>query len=704
MSTVAVILILASVLICLFSACFWFMLRKRQRFACFLPTVSAPLRKLTTEERAAIKYYLDQHTKSLPRSQTKGLILTLQSDHVYAITHAITRYDLAGDEPDHGRYYLDSIEVHLPSFWEQHICADNHVEVIKTQTLPLVISLNGHSLLEHIYDNPLSILTTTSSLKPAFIRQEESEHVELLCVRQETQEEHALNRPNGIKEAVMTSIALLLLFFSLISSEILVPWLIFIATLLMVWSYWALFRSPTQGELKEVHCLRGIPKRWGLFAETHQGQVSNISLGIIDLSYPPYWQPYLGTDFGKTTQVDVYLDRQVIRQGSYLSLHDEVKNVPLQQWGKNAVLATGSLLVLLLLLAYLPLNLPAKLSSAWLHGTHKINAISVQMLEKTPLHIGDTLTIQGIGRCYIPSDHKAAKPALMPFDCSRIYWNTVTPVLPSVSTRIDQANALMTTLRDQLYSNGNAHKLNRQLASAIEKSGMILLDNFADIVLKTKALCSLATDCIRLKNALVNLGNAKNWATLVKRAKSGELQGVNVLLRPVSAGSLENLIRAASATYITSEIHRTTAELTALPKGGFLIISDENKQLVTHPLPTEPLNTLDPLEQWQELQRLSSILLSTPFQAHGVITNIVDDVNNTRHITLQSGSDKIARWHYLATSLLLLAVVLIFTYNTWHLIQRWRKSKRRLSEIQNYYQRCLNESYLSGATSTHQRE
>ncbi len=38
---------------------------------------------------------------------------------------------------------------------------------------------------------------------------------------------------------------------------------------------------------------------------------------------------------------------------------------------------------------------------------------------------------------------------------------------------------------------------------------MILLDDFSDIVLKTQALCSENTDCIRLKNALVNLGNAK---------------------------------------------------------------------------------------------------------------------------------------------------------------------------------------------------
>ncbi len=40
---------------------------------------------------------------------------------------------------------------------------------------------------------------------------------------------------------------------------------------------------------------------------------------------------------------------------------------------------------------------------------------------------------------------------------------------------------------------------------------MILLDDFSDIVLKTQQLCSQQQDCVRLKNALVNLGNAKDW-------------------------------------------------------------------------------------------------------------------------------------------------------------------------------------------------
>jgi hypothetical protein len=49
-----------------------------------------------------------------------------------------------------------------------------------------------------------------------------------------------------------------------------------------------------------------------------------------------------------------------------------------------------------------------------------------------------------------------------------------------------------------------------------------------------------------LKNALVNLGNTRNWETLTKRANAGKLDGVNVL-RPVSAESLENLVTTSTA-------------------------------------------------------------------------------------------------------------------------------------------------------------
>ncbi|WP_164096976.1 intracellular growth attenuator family protein [Serratia marcescens] len=699
MSTI--VLILALVLVCLIAAglYLWFKARNPSALAHALPFIKPAHRKLTDEERAAVEFYLNQQNKlsnkllpgggaTLPAAK---LALTPQSDNVYPVTHAITRYGLASDDPNKWRYYLDAEEVHLPPFWEPYITADNHVEVIRTQTLPLVISLNGHSLKDHIHDRPQPPVVTAAPTKNASIRKEESEHVELVNIRKETPEEHALNRPNGIREAVIISVALLLLFFSLISPVLVIPWMICVAVLMIAWGCWNLFRRPASRELKEIHCLRGTPKRWGLFGESGQGQISNISLGIIDLIYPPHWQPYLTQDLGKTTDVDVYLNRQVVRQGRFLSLHDEVKNFPLQQWGRNAVLVASSALVLLLLLIYIPLNLPLTLSMAWLQGAQKVEVTSVQALEATPLRIGDTLKVRGSGMCYVPPPANGGGAAnFAPFDCSGIYWNNAAPLPQPESEVIDKATALLATVNSQLHPSGADQKVNPQLASAIEKSGMILLDDFSDIVLKTQDLCQAENDCVRLKNALVNLGNAKNWSGLVKRARSGALQGVNVLLRPVSAESLDSLTKVATSSFIFNETRLAAAALNSPPPGGFLIRSDEGRQLVSHPQSSAPQSEYNALDQWNELQRLSTLLLHTPFQAQGVITSLSVDANGTRHVALHSEPDMITLWRYLGTSLLLLAVVISLGYNAWRLVQRRRINQHRVADIQRYYDSCFN--------------
>ncbi|EMH4032358.1 IgaA [Klebsiella oxytoca] len=699
MSTI--VLILALVLVCLIAAglYLWFKARTPSALAHALPFIKPAHRKLTDEERAAVEFYLNQQNKLSNKLLPGGgatlppakLALTPQSDNVYPVTHAITRYGLASDDPNKWRYYLDAEEVHLPPFWEPYITADNHVEVIRTQTLPLVISLNGHSLKDHIHDRPQAPVVTAAPTKNASIRKEESEHVELVNIRKETPEEHALNRPNGIREAVIISAALLLLFFSLISPVLVIPWMIFVAVLMIAWGCWNLFRRPASRELKEIHCLRGTPKRWGLFGESGQGQISNISLGIIDLIYPPHWQPYLTQDLGKSTDVDVYLNRQVVRQGRFLSLHDEVKNFPLQQWGRNAVLVASSALVLLLLLIYIPLNLPLTLSMAWLQGAQKVEVTSVQALEATPLRIGDTLKVRGSGMCYVPPAANGGGAAnFAPFDCSGIYWNNAAPLPQPESEVIDKATALLATVNSQLHPSGADQKVNPQLASAIEKSGMILLDDFSDIVLKTQDLCQAENDCVRLKNALVNLGNAKNWSGLVKRARSGALQGVNVLLRPVSAESLESLTQVATSSFIFNETRLAAAALNSPPPGGFLISSDEGRQLVNHPQPPAPQSEYNALDQWNELQRLSTLLLHTPFQAQGVITSLSVDANGTRHVALHSEPDMITLWRYLGTSLLLLAVVVSLGYNAWRLVQRRRINQHRVADIQRYYDSCFN--------------
>ncbi|UXY11319.1 intracellular growth attenuator family protein [Kosakonia sp. ML.JS2a] len=704
MSTI--LIFFAAMLACAFLAGWIFRFRSQRRYR--LPYLQAfagaTTRKLSPEEREAVESYLESlsRTQNIPgptgaTTAPVSIKLNAQSNTVLFVAHSITRYGITTDAPNKWRYYLDSVEVHLPPFWEQYITDENNVELIRTDSLPLVISLNGHTLSEYMNEERSGELERVSAAHSA-IRGEETEQIELLNIRRETQEEFALSRPDGMREALLVSTAFLLFFFCLVAPEVFVPWLAGGAVMLLAAGLWGLYAPPAKNTLREIHCLRGTPKRWGLFGENNQEQMNNISLGIIDLIYPRHWQPFVTQDLGQQTDIDIYLDRHVVRQGRFLSLHDEVKNFPLQHWVRSAVISTGSLVVLAMLLIWVPLDMPIKFTVSWIKGAQTIEASSVNQLEAAGLRIGDTLRLSGTGMCNIHTQSNWASrqtSPFTPFDCSQIIWNNAPPLPLPESGTVTKATALVQAVSRQLHPTAeDDSRVSPVLRSAIQKSGMVLLDDFADIVLKTQDLCSAEDECLRLKNALVNLGNSKDWDTLTKRASEGKLTGVNVLLRPVSAESLDNLVTTSTAPFIMRETTRAAQALNSPAPGGFLIVSEEGNELVDQPWPPIALYDHPAQEQWTEFQRLAQMLMQTPFSAEGIITNIYTDANGTKHISLHRMPDATGLWRYAGTTLLLLTMIISTVYNGVLALRRYQRNRTRLEEIQQYYESCLNPQLL----------
>ncbi|BAE75588.1 putative dehydrogenase [Sodalis glossinidius str. 'morsitans'] len=700
----AIVYVLAGVLACaIVSVIGWRFYRRRARPVSVkrLSFIKPFPRKLTAEERAAIEHYF-HHSQPLtrttplsaPEPAAASVPLTPRSDNVYAGTHAITRYGLATDAPHKWRYYLDSIEIHLPAQWEQYIAEENHVELIRTDSMPLVISLNGHSLLNDA-PSALTPAPAHAAVPNSSMREQGNEQVELLKVRKETPQERAISQPSGQREAALCSAALLLILLSLLAPIMAQLWLAALAALPAALAAWLRFRPTPQRNRQDVNCLRGIPRRWGLFGESGQGSISNISLSSLDLKYPAHWQPYIARDLDKKTDIDIYVNSQVVRQGRFLSLHDEVTYFPLQRWGGNLMMLCSSLLVLSLLLAYVPLSLPLKLSVTWLQGAQTVPVDSVATLNQAMLRIGDTLSARGTGMCYVQSD--GGRTPFFPFDCSAIYWNNAVPLPMPESDTVDRAEALLTTVNNQLHpALDNENKITPGLASAIQKSGMILLDDFSDIVLKTQELCQDdAAPCQRLQAALVNLANGRDWPTIVKRARAGSLRGINVLLRPVSADTLEALVNAATSYYFASETRNATNALNSPPPGGFLIRSDEDKQLVETPPPAINFNDYNGLAQWHELQRLSTQLLHTPFNAEGIITNITVDANGTRHIALHNEPERVSLWRNVGATLLLILLLTLAAFNAILLVRRLHNGRRRARDIQRYYDCCFSHEAIA---------
>ncbi|MEX9253944.1 intracellular growth attenuator family protein [Pseudenterobacter timonensis] len=705
MSTI--LIFIAAMLACVIIAGWLYRRRaqRRHRLPFLNAFAGASTRKLAPEERSAVENYLDTLNRTRQTPGPTGatvapvsLTLNAESDTVLCVTRSITRYGITTDDPNKWRYYLDSVEVHLPPFWEQYINDENTVELIHTDSLPLVIALNGHTLNEYVQEAPRFALERASATQ-ASIRGEESEQIELLNIRQETHEEYALSRPDGIREAALIVASFLLFFFCLMTPDVFSPWLAGGGVLLLAAGLWGLFAPPSKTTLREIHCLRGTPKRWGLFGENDQEHINNISLGIIDLIYPRHWQPWIAQDLGQKTDIDIYLDRHVVRQGRYLSLHDEVKNFPLQHWLRSAVIAGGAALVLVMLLLFVPLDMPVKFTLSWIKGAQTIEATSVNALEEAKIRVGDTVQLKGTGMCSIHApgawSTRQSSP-FTPFDCSQIIWNNAPPLPLPESDIVSKATALTQALSRQLHPQPEDNsRVSQSLRSAIQKSGMVLLDDFGDIVMKTQDLCEAPDDCVRLKNALVNLGNSKDWEALVKRAEAGRLDGVNVLLRPVSAESLDNLVATSTAPFVMRETTRAAQALNSPAPGGFVIASDEGSELVDQPYPPVALYDFPAQEQWGEFQRLAQMLMQTPFSAEGIITGIYTDANGTRHINLHRIPDRAGLWRYAATSLLMFTLLVCLLWNGVAALRRYQRSRTRLAEIQQYYENCLNPKLVS---------
>lgn len=708
-------LILLAVLVCTGLAGWFWQQRKQHRGLSWLHNTftGATTRKLTDEELIAVEGYLEALNKTfdLPVSGSTvapvPLQLNAQSATVYAFTRSITRYGITTDDLNKWRYFLDSIEVHLPPSWEQYINDENEVELIYTDSLPLVIALNNHTLCDDGED-ALSYALEPHPSAQAFIRGEESEQVELLSIRQETCEEHALNHPDGLREALLIVAAFLLFYFGLIVPDVFVPWTIGGGVVLLALGLWGLFGCPFRHTLREIHCLRGTPKHWGLFGENDQEQINNISLGIIDLIYPRHWQPWIAQDLGQQTDIDIYLDRHVVRQGRFLSLHDEVRNFPLQHWLRSAVIAGGTLLIALMLWISIPLGMPFKFTLSWLKGAQTIETTAVTQLARVGVRVGDTIRIKGTGMCNIHSPGTWTpqnNSSFAPFDCSQIIWNDAPPLPLPESEVVTKATALMQAVNRQLHPGADdSSRVSPALRSAIQKSGMVLLDDFADIVLKTQDLCAVADDCVRLKNALVNLGNTGTWETLTRRARSGKLNGVNVLLRPVSAESLDNLVTTSTTPFIMRETTRAAQSLNSPAPGGFLIASDEGSDMVSQPWPSVSLYDFPAHEQWGEFQRLAGMLMHTPFIAGGIVTNIFTDANGTQHINLHSIPNSAGLWRYIATTLLMLAMTLCAIWNGIQALRRYHLHKMRQHNIHRYYESCMNPMLIPSPNVLHEDE
>ncbi len=187
----------------------------------------------------------------------------------------------------------------------------------------------------------------------ASIRGEESEQIELLNIRKETHEEYALSRPRGLREALLIVASFLMFFFCLITPGCICSVAgrrrVTAAGRRTVGAIRAPRQNPPCGKfiVCAVHPVVG-----DCLAKTIRNRSTIFHSVLSTLVYPAHWQPYIAQDLGQQTDIDIYLDRHVVRQGRYLSLHDEVKKLSVTalaaQYDYRCGLATGAVYAVIL--------------------------------------------------------------------------------------------------------------------------------------------------------------------------------------------------------------------------------------------------------------------------------------------------------------------------------------------------------------------
>ncbi|MDR0218933.1 MAG: intracellular growth attenuator family protein [Enterobacteriaceae bacterium] len=669
----------------------------------YLPSIAKTVsRKLSADEYQSIESYLQHFLSQVKSSDKSGYpALPVSGDEVYTINHTILRFSAVSEETQHWRYYIDETEIYVPALLEPFVKQQNSVDMIQTASIPLVIAVNGHYLTD--YQQELLVTPNIKKTKQASIQKNGNSDSSLMYLREETPEEYRLRRSTGVYEAILICAGLLLWFLGLFMPPTLLLWLGLTAVLCFLISLWPFFRLLYSRNALNISCFSGVLKRWSLFSEFASERQRNISLGGIDPIYPIHWEPYLVYELGQNTHVDMYANNHVVRQGRYLSLHEEEKRYPYQRYCKNQMLVVFAILAMFAMYFNPSVNLSIRLGFAKLHSNNTEVIDNVNELLSVPLREGDVLRVKGTGMCYMPpilsrlinqkdiSFINASDINFIVFNCAGVYWNSGNTVPILESAVVDKASALISSVHEQLHPLENNRKTHSEPNNLATKSGMTLLDNFPQIILNTQTLCLKETDCIRLKNALVNLSSAKNWDGLLQQAETGKLDGTRVVLRSVSAEALSKLVYEATDSFIMSEMYRVGTLLNSPPPGGVLLISD-NKSL---PIVEYPPSTIIPyaytsLEIWKEMLQWGNILTNTPFETEGIVMEISDDANGTRRIILHNEPDPIALVRYLGSCLFLLVIMAMLIINGALVIKKKQKNKQRLLKIKQYYDHCFN--------------
>lgn len=687
-----------------------------------LPNQSKPTRMLSADEREAIR---------------TAFMAAPKDEHVYEIHGAMRRHGLTTNGSTTWHNLIGEIEVTLYKGWELLAAEQNTAEIVLTGKIPLVISLNGLTLIDALKearhrDRVQAQLRsgergTLPEREDVSLAATDTPEVAVAIVssRKETPAEaaaRAARSASGSGSAIVGWTGLLAALLACLLPSSAAWWVLLPALLLTAWSAWRFWRTPKPplpGEIRSLHGPLHFNALVSRDSSTGATTLHGISpqMGDIALSYPPHWLPLVVAEGDGIREVDIGLEGQVLRHGR-LSVYDEARQFPRPPWGRQLTMTIGAaVLTFTALLIASPLDASVSRALRRLHGSQTIQASSAATLLARDPQPGDRLQLHGRGRCLSPVDmiedvEVAAAAALSRpdslFDCTRLDWNAQPAALPAFGLPAEvtalQATAdhirpkkdpAQTLYSNGLYTDNGDGAQDAQVAATLRLLRKLSdIRSFPDFAARTRdvgMLCAQRHDdaCDRLEQALALLGDHKDdWAGLLQAAGAHKLDEA-ITLSGDDAATLAGLIDDA----LLPAYQQTAAAMVRYvrePAAGEAVIELTGDEAST--ATADDGGTAEAQSPGDPLTRLKSRTqqaMATDFVADGVLLSRTLDQHGVPHLRiLAQATPPTALITFGPLLVGLLSLGLLIGYGL-ALVRSTRQRSARKLAIVRYAEQCM---------------
>lgn len=395
-----------------------------------------PCRKLSPEERSALEPFLFVNGSKKP--------LKLQGDDVYVLTGKFLRHGIEAQNTKTMHDTIGGVEVVLPYDAAAFLSAEeNKAEVVLTQKLAIVITLNGvfdlaggqkrdqeqqHEALQWKRGEAGEFAETDQETE-----EDARTKVHIYGQRDETQEEMAQrNSPGlGMLPAFLLIIGVVAaLYASQAEATNVITWASGAAIGFTVLSILSFMKgSNRQSTPKPVNRAKGYLNTISL-PNPNNADLRTIQhfLGTkLPIIIPAHWSRFIDRLPEKALDVDIRVeDTHVLSIGTFLSTAEEYRRFPAIYWGRHFTLALVAFICAIIVFNWMPNpGIDLILSRYAIEGSTPVTLTEDQADAAASLKQGDLVQISARVRCQLP-DSVLGNQLPAP-DCRLVRWGGTLP-------------------------------------------------------------------------------------------------------------------------------------------------------------------------------------------------------------------------------------------------------------------------------------